>query len=509
MRVLDRRISVFKPKKGKPYRYYYVRTELGPGEVKEYVVDDQTSVFTRDELFSVFLENPYVILPMRDHVKVIVPKWIPITVGWLEFETESYKVFRVDQYAVWAGLVPDELRDELGIKPRFETLRMIDSWLVGSEEELAKAWKKYREDLLRREKGKGIRIKPGRHFSLATKLIKDGIIPWQPKPVKPRWIWKSNIVLRPYQEEAFKFWLDHGFMVLVWPMGGGKTILAIKAIEAVSGHTLIVVPNVTMVGKWLSDLRSSFVGPRPRVGVWYSEKKMYGKYDIMITTYESSSRFRREEFDLMIIDEAHHLPATSYSRLALFNTKWRLCLTGSPFREDGKTELIYALGGLPYGQDWDRLIREGWIQKPPVYVHITPSKLIVLRELLSRAKGRTLVFCDSIDMGKEASRITGLPFVYGAHSLKKRMEILNKHEKIIASRIFDEGIDVPDLQMIIEIDFLFGSRRQQLQRVGRLMHSIYDGVEYHLLMSPEEFERYRKRLYGLFAYRFNVKLVKE
>ena len=508
MKVFERRVSEFRPKRGKPYRYYYVRTELGPGEVKEYVLDGETSIFTRSELFSVFLENPYLILPMKDHVKVIVPKWIPITVGWLEFETESYRVFRVDQYAIWAGLVPEELRDELGIKPRFETLRVVDSWLVGSEEELAKAWKRYREDLLRHEKGKGIRIKKGRLFSLATKLIRDGIIPWQPKPVKPRWTWKTNIELRPYQEEAFRFWLEHGFMVLVWPMGAGKTILAIKAMEAVSGPTLIVVPNVTLVGKWLQDLEKSFLDPKPRIGVWYGERKSIGRYDIMITTYDSSKRFQREKFDLMIIDEAHHLPATSYSNLALFNTKYRLCLTGSPFREDGRTELIYALGGLPYGQDWDRLIREGWIQKPPVYVHITPNKLIVLSELLKKTDGRTLVYCDSIELGKAASKLTGLPFVHGEYSLKKRFEILRKHEKLIASRVFDEGIDIPDLKMVIEIDFLFGSRRQQLQRVGRLMHSIYEGVEYHILMDPAEFDRYRKRLYGLFAYRFDVRVVR-
>ena len=504
MKILDRRVSEFRPKKG--YRYRYVRTELGPGPVKEYVVDDETSIYTRNELFESFMENPYAVIPMRDHVKVVVPKWLPITVGWLEYETEGYKIFRVDQYAVWAGLVPEDLREELGIKPRFETLRIVGDYLVGDEYELSQAWRRYKEDLLRREKGKGIRIKRGHLFSLAIKLIKDGVIPWRPKPVKPRWLWRTDLKLRPYQEEAFRFWLEHGFMVLVWPMGAGKTMLAIKAIEAVSGPTLIVVPNKTLVGRWVSELRKWFKDVE--IGVWYGEKKTRGYYDIMVTTYDSSSRFRREKFDLMIIDEGHHLPATSYSNLALFNTEYRLVLTGSPFREDGRTELIYALGGLPYGQDWDRLIREGWVQKPPIYVHIFPNKAVILRDLLRRARGRTLIFCDSIELGKAISKETGLPFIHGEHSLRKRMEILNNYDRFIASRVFDEGIDIPDLQMIIEVDFLYGSRRQQLQRVGRLMHSIYEGVEYHLIMTPEEFEKYRKRLYGLFAYRFDIKILK-
>ncbi len=44
----------------------------------------------------------------------------------------------------------------------------------------------------------------------------------------------------------------------------------------------------------------------------------------------------------------------------------------------------------------------------------------------------------------------------------------------------------PGIKNIIELDFLGGSRRQQLQRVGRLMHSITDGAQYYLIMSPIE-----------------------
>ena len=47
-------------------------------------------------------------------------------------------------------------------------------------------------------------------------------------------------------------------------------------------------------------------------------------------------------------------------------------------------------------------------------------------------------------------------------------------------------MDLPGIKNIIELDFLGGSRRQQLQRVGRLMHSITDGAQYYLIMSPIE-----------------------
>ena len=52
---------------------------------------------------------------------------------------------------------------------------------------------------------------------------------------------------------------------------------------------------------------------------------------------------------------------------------------------------------------------------------------------------------------------------------------------------------IPNIKNIIEIDFLGGSRRQQLQRVGRLMHSVIEGAQYHLLMSPNQLQIYGKR----------------
>jgi len=135
------------------------------------------------------------------------------------------------------------------------------------------------------------------------------------------------------------------------------------------------------------------------------------------------------------------------------------------------------------------------------------AKITLLQSLLQTLKGNTLVFCDSLTVGDDASRLTGLPFIYGEHSLKERIEALDKHKRFICSRIFDEGIDMPDVRNIIELDFLGGSRRQQLQRVGRLMHSLIDGVEYHLLMSPEELQKYERRLYGLYSRQFKVNVV--
>jgi hypothetical protein len=122
--------------------------------------------------------------------------------------------------------------------------------------------------------------------------------------------------------------------------------------------------------------------------------------------------------------------------------------------------------------------------------------------------GKTMVFCDTISIGENASKQTGLPYAHGAHSRKMR-EMLTKGSRFIVSRIYDKSMDIKDVRNIIELDFLGGSRRQQLQRVGRLMHSLEDKIQYHLLMTPLEYAQHKKRLYGLYTHTFKVNVIKE
>jgi DNA excision repair protein ERCC-3 len=83
-------------------------------------------------------------------------------------------------------------------------------------------------------------------------------------------------------------------------------------------------------------------------------------------------------------------------------------------------------------------------------------------------------------------------------------EGLDKSNGAVVSRVGDEGLDFPDLDRVIEMDFLFGSRRQEGQRMGRLLHK-HEGRGHHIVvMTDREFERYEKRLYALYEKGFQV-----
>ena len=113
-------------------------------------------------------------------------------------------------------------------------------------------------------------------------------------------------------------------------------------------------------------------------------RKDCSKYaDIIISTYESALKYLiNERFKLLIFDECHHFPANTYSRLAFLDADYRLGLSGSPYREDGRSELIYVLSGHPYGSDWDRLFEEGWVKRPEIILHVTSLKISFLQSLL-------------------------------------------------------------------------------------------------------------------------------
>lgn len=75
------------------------------------------------------------------------------------------------------------------------------------------------------------------------------------------------------------------------------------------------------------------------------------------------------------------------------------------------------------------------------------------------------------------------------------------------SRVGDEGVSLPDIRRVIEVDFLFGSRRQEAQRLGRLFHGTQPG-EHIILMTERELVDHEKRLYAIYDKGWNINIVR-
>ena len=61
-------------------------------------------------------------------------------------------------------------------------------------------------------------------------------------------------------------------MVLICPFGARKTFLAVQAIAAVSGPTLIVTPSLSLVDQWINVLKEHLKGPS--LAVYTGERKL-------------------------------------------------------------------------------------------------------------------------------------------------------------------------------------------------------------------------------------------
>jgi DNA excision repair protein ERCC-3 len=328
-------------------------------KLNEYALAARVAGFKETELDQ-FFRKPYVLLPRKEHEwYLIVPRFIDLQVGWLERQTESFNIFVVNRYIDWITDIPQLIREELGFKPPLPII-VRGNFLYTDKDHIDEVWRRYRNHLSRRE-GDKIRIRKRPHFSLICALVRDGILPFDPKPVDPRDLIdrkpKFELDFIPSQKEAWNKFLHYGNLGVFWPPKGGKTFLGMHAMSHLKGKKLIIVPTVTLKEQWESRIKEYTNIPS-------------SEYEII--TYHASRKpaYLDKRYTLTIYDEVQHLPANIFSRLALLNTKYRIGLSATPFREDGHTELIFALSGFPIGLDWASFLKLQIIKKPTVDLHI-------------------------------------------------------------------------------------------------------------------------------------------
>lgn len=446
------------------------------------------------ELAQSFLREPYALLPRDENSYfVIVPKWVDFSVGWLEKSTNSYNIFIVDKYAVWLG-IPEDLKAALNLNPS-TSITVYDHVLQFERSAESTVLRKYSKFLNKIEDGFA-QIRPSKEFDLIARIIEDGSLPFIPRPVESLDLREPQVKFSvdgkySFQKEAYQKFLGKGAVGVYWMMGAGKSFFAMYALDSLRGKKLIVVPTRTLRDQWQEYLKE------------YAPRLLN---ETEIITYNSFHKVKREEFICTIYDECHRLPANTYSRLATIRTKYRIGLSGSPYREDGRHSYIFALTGFPIGMDWNTLMAILGKEYHDVYLHIVKNQRLKFRKVqeLIRPEEKTIIFCDSIKMGNKLSLRLGIPFVFG--QTEDRLDKVRSNKQIIASRVLDLGISDKKLQHVIEIDFLYGSRQQELQRTGRLFHSTKG--RHDIIMTENEYFSYRKRLYALIEKGFKINLVR-
>jgi superfamily II DNA or RNA helicase len=282
--------------------------------------------------------------------------------------------------------------------------------------------------------------------------------------------------------------------LIISATGTGKTYLSAFDVKAFQPKKLLFVVHRLNIAKKALDTFSK-IFKNTTLGL-YSGNERALDADFIFSTIQTISRedhlskFKKDHFEYIIIDESHRSGANSYLRLIeYFEPKFLLGMTATPERTDGNDIFSLFDHNIAYEIRLHRAMEEGMLCQFH-YFGITDlkvnnellentkdfnllasdervSKIIEKAQLYGTYNGitRGLVFCSR---NAEASLLSdkfnqkGLKSIAlsGESSEKERTDAIrclesdNIHEKIdyiFTVDIFNEGIDIPKINQILMI----------------------------------------------------------
>ena len=346
---------------------------------------------------------------------------------------------------------------------------------------------------------------------------------------------KPSTHIRPYQEKSLSKMFSNGRArsgVIVLPCGSGKTLVGITAICTVKKRAIILCTSCVAVDQWKRQLELwSTIDPK-QIFCFTSNKtdllENNNKPCIVISTYsmmgftgkrrqeneDMYNKMKEVEWGLLVMDEVQVVPADVFRRV-IFDMKshCKLGLTATLVREDNKIDdLNFLIGPKLYEANWLELQASGFIAKvecievwcpmtaeffqeyldpknsdKKILLYVAnPNKLMTCEYLVRKHEkmgDKIIIFSDNLFVLELYKEKFNLPMICGSTPHKERTDILfnfqNKetHNTILVSKVGDTSIDLPGANVIIQISSHFGSRRQEAQRLGRILRPKTSGSE--------------------------------
>lgn len=129
-----------------------------------------------------------------------------------------------------------------------------------------------------------------------------------------------------------------------------NTITSLAIASELKTKTLIVVHKNDLVVGWQKEIDKCF-GGKIESGLIKAQSRSIGD-QFTIATVQTLYRMSEEELDVLfntftmvVHDELHHVPSTSFSISSRFNAKYKLGLSATPERNDGLTHVIHLYYG--------------------------------------------------------------------------------------------------------------------------------------------------------------------
>ncbi|XP_021857805.2 general transcription and DNA repair factor IIH helicase subunit XPB1 [Spinacia oleracea] len=314
--------------------------------------------------------------------------------------------------------------------------------------------------------------------------------------------------------------------IIVLPCGAGKSLVGVSAACHIKKNCLCLATNAVSVDQWASQFKLWSTIRDDDISCFTSdskEKRLPDNVGVVVTTYnmlafsgkrsEQSEmimeQIRNTEWGLVLMDEVHVVPADMFRKvISITKSHCKLGLTATLVREDDRiSDLNFLIGPKLYEANWLDLVKAGYIanvqcaevrcpmtkeffaeylkqkvsqKKQALYV-MNPNKFKACEFLIryhERERGdKIIVFADSLFALEEYAKKLGKPMIHGGTSHFERTKVIEdfKNSKngntIFLSKVGDNSIDIPEANVIIQISSHGGSRRQEAQRLGRILRA--------------------------------------
>lgn len=373
--------------------------------------------------------------------------------------------------------------------------------------------------------------------------------------------------LRHYQQDAVDAYHAAGAArggsgVIVLPCGAGKTVVGMAAIEKLQCNTLILTPSTVAARQWMrelldkTDISEDMVGEytglskeiKPitvttyQILTWRQRRRRDGEEITPENEYPHFSIFDQRDWGLIIYDEVHLLPAPVFRITAEIQARRRLGLTATLVREDNREEDVFSLvGPKKYDVPWKDLEAQGWIATAECHevriplqdeermfyalaedrekyrvASTTLAKIPPLVHLLSKHRNdQVLVIGQYIEQLERVAEIVEAPLITGSTPVRERERLFQQMRdgelnRLVVSKVANFAVDLPEVNVAIQLSGTYGSRQEEAQRLGRILRPKKNGMLAHFYTlvakdtNDQEFAANRQLFLTEQGYRYEI-----
>jgi len=355
----------------------------------------------------------------------------------------------------------------------------------------------------------------------------------------------NEITLRDYQDEIVNVCKRKKRGIVQAPTGAGKTEIFVKLIADVDCPSVVVVNRTSLLGQLKEKLMSRLNLRESEINVVGADYKQYDeKNPITIGTFQSlmrpQYRYILENCKMIIFDEVHHVAANELGGISekARNAVLKIGFSATAWREDGREmEMEAFIGPIIYEISISTLIKEGFLVRPHIYFVDVPhtgvphgnlSYTALYKRLIENKERNSIIAKCAYEFSKRGKIVLisimrlkhikeitrelkeiddiglNVKIITGKDSTKEKIQTIKKMDKgdydIVISTLFGEGVDIPNLGVLINARAVKSSI-DALQQVGRGLRLapnkencvIIDFYDYIKNKSPDQKNDYFKK----------------